>query len=160
MTVCAVSTVLAACASTPADGYPSLAIRDAERWSGSIEAPPYEPPAPAPATLDTVEEWGERARAAHAEFMAAAPAARSTVLAARGSAPGSNAWSNAQVALGGLEARRSAAMVAMAELDRIYVETSSRGEAIAPVEAVHQQVTALIAQQDALIDELISVVGT
>jgi hypothetical protein len=156
ISICAAALGLSACASGPAEEYPSLAIRDAERLSGTLEVEPYTPPLPAPAILASLEELTQTARAAHADFVEALPGVRRIVSAASSSPVGSEAWSNAQVAVGSLELRRSAAMIALAELDQIYVETSINGEALAPVEAVQEQVASLVAQQDAVINELVA----
>ncbi len=149
--------VLVACAS-PADKYPSLAIRDNERMSGVIAAPatePYVPADPVPATLEQVDSLAAQARAAHEAFLAAAPETRSRVAAARGADVGSDAWSAAQVAMANLESRRNPALVALASLDRVYTDISSEGRAIAPIEATHAEVAALVDEQDALIAGLL-----
>ena len=146
---------LSACASAD-DTYPSLAIRDGERMTGTIAPEPYVPPPPTPSTIAGLEELAAQARAAHADFMAALPAARSRVNAARGSGVGSEAWAVAQVAVADLESDRSRAMIALADLDRIYVAVSTDGEAIAPVEDVRGPIAALVEQENAAIAELLA----
>jgi len=152
---------LAACAS-PVEQYPSLAIRDSEQWSGTMAVPdaqPYVPAPPAEATLGQVEQLAAQARSVHSEFLAAAPAARQRANAARGAGTGSDAWSDAQVVIADLEARRSQTMIALADLDRLYIETSTAGEAVASIAVVRDEVVALVDQENALIAELLSTVG-
>jgi len=122
-------------------------------------AQPYVPAAPGGETLDRVEQLAVQARASHAEFLAAAPAARRQAMAASGANTGNEAWAVAQVAIADLEARRSLAMVALADLDRVYIETSNAGEAIAPVEDARSEIIQLVEQENALIAELLAAIG-
>ena len=154
--IAALALLAAGCASAPEGKYPSLMIRDAERVSGAIEVEPYVPPAPPADTLASAGEAAARARAAHAEFMAALPAARSRVGAARGGGTGSDAWSIAQVAVANLEGARGEALVALADLDALYVATSTEGQAVAPVQDERGEIAALIEQETAIIDELLA----
>jgi hypothetical protein len=149
--------MLAACAS-PEGAYPSLAIRDAERWSGTLEvaAQPYVPATTAAPTLVSAVQLAAAARALHAEFLAAAPAARRSVAAADGAGPGSDGWAVAQVALADLESRRSRMMVTLADLDRLYADTSNAGEAIAPIADERADVVAMIDEESALIAQLLA----
>ncbi|MGB3166888.1 MAG: hypothetical protein WBA68_08955, partial [Alteraurantiacibacter sp.] len=64
--------LLGACAA-PAQEYPSLAIRDGERLVGRYMPTPYVPPPPADSTLAEAGTLADRARAAHARFVAALP---------------------------------------------------------------------------------------
>jgi hypothetical protein len=145
---------LAAC-STPSGEYPSLAIRDAERVSGTIPAPdPYvPPPTPAP-VLDRLARLTGDAASAHAAFQNQAPAARRTISAARGAGAGSESWAQAQVALAGLEAARSQAMVALADLDRIYVDAAVEATELERIAAARQRVMGMVEAENALIAEL------
>ncbi|QZH75322.1 MAG: hypothetical protein JY451_01450 [Erythrobacter sp.] len=149
---------LAACASPSAE-YPSLAVRDAERWTGTMaagEAEPYVPVPPGVPTLERAAQLVTEARSLHAEFLAAAPNVRSRVSAAQGASVGSDSWAVAQVAVADLEARRSRVMVALADLDLIYAETSNAGEAIAPVADERDAVAAMVEEESALIADLLA----
>jgi len=155
------SATLVGCAGT-AEEYPSLAIRDSERLSGTMAAAqpqPYIPPSPDAATLASVEDLAAQARNAHARFLAAAPDARRRARAAGASRVGSEAWAQAQVAIAELETRRSQTMIALADLDRAYVETSTAGEAIAPIADVRSEIMQLVEQENALIAELLNAVS-
>lgn len=153
-TVCLI--LLAACA-TPDEGYPSLAIRDTERVSGSMEVEPAPPlPEPSAATIASVDEIAATARAAHARFLAAEPEARSVAAAAAGSGRGSEAWSRAQVAIADLESIRSQAMIALADLDRIYVDAATSAQATQRISATRSEVDALVAQENAAIQALLA----
>jgi hypothetical protein len=149
--------VLGACA-TPSTTFPSLAIRDSERVSGTMEAPvtPVAPPAPlAPATLAQLDALLDTVRTSHAAFTATTPAAQRTVSNAAGSALGSDAWSAAQVAVAGLQSSRSAAMVALADLDRLYVDAAVAGAALERVTAAKAEADHLVAEEDAVIARLL-----
>ncbi|MXP41480.1 hypothetical protein GRI75_07465 [Altererythrobacter soli] len=145
---------LAAC-STPSGEYPSLAIRDAERVSGTIPAPaPFVPSATPAPVLDRLAGLTRDAASAHAAFQNQAPAARRTVSAARGAGVGSENWAQAQVALAGLEAARSQAMIALADLDRIYVDAAVEGTELERIAAARQRVADMVEAESALIAEL------
>ena len=151
--------LLAACAS-PDGAYPSLAVRDVERVSGSMEVEPAPPPpAPAPATLADLEALAENARQAHQRFLDAAPEARSVTNAAAGAPRGSEAWSRAQVAIANLEAQRSQAMIAMADIDRIYVDAATSAIATESIRDVRSSIDALVAEEDALIRDLLAILA-
>ncbi|RIV89309.1 hypothetical protein [Aurantiacibacter zhengii] len=147
--------LLAACAA-PEGEYPSLAIRDVERVSGSMEVEPAPPlPAPPASTLASLDELAAAARAAHQRFGAAESQARRITSSAVGAARGSEAWARAQVAIADLEAQRSQAMIALADLDRIYVEAATSAQATESIAEVRNQVDALVAQEDAVIRSLL-----
>jgi hypothetical protein len=148
--------LLAACAA-PANQYPSLALRDAERATGTLQGAtpaPYVPPPPAAATLDRLQQFTAEAESANEVFLAAVPQARTSVAAARGTEAGGEAWAKAHVALAALGAARSRAMIALADLDRIYVDAAVNGEALDRVGPARDRVAAQVEQQDATIAEL------
>jgi hypothetical protein len=151
---CACST---ACASAPGD-YPSLAIRDAERVSGTLQPaePHVPPPVPQPVLTDAAGLVAQ-ARAAHDDYRAMLGGVRSTVLAARGADPGSDSWAAASVAVTSLETERSRAMIALAELDRLYVAAATEGSALDELAAAQAEAGAMVAEQSAAIDDLLAV---
>lgn len=148
--------LLASCAA-PQDQYPSLAIRDIERVSGTMEVAPPPPPPPAqpPATLERLDQLLADARTAHAQFLAATPTARSSAQAARGASVGSDSWGQAQVAIADLEARRSSAMIVLADLDRLYVNASSAAEDLTPIVVARDEIGSLVDQQNSVIASLL-----
>ena len=151
----ALLTLTGGCASQTSD-FPSLAIRDVELAAGRLAVPDVPPPpAPPRAALDRLVPLMAEARAAHAAFNVAAEQATTRVRAASGAASGSESWSVAQVALADLRTRRSTAMIALADLDRLYVDASSAGESTAEIAPVRGEVAELIAQEDRLLDTLI-----
>ncbi len=94
------------------------------------------------------------ARGAHKRFSSKRDGASSLVAAARGSAIATEAWSVATVAIADLESARSDAMVSLGELDRLYVsERIDGGDGIA-IAAVRDQVTAWVADEDAVLADL------
>jgi len=148
--------LLAACAS-PSDEYPSLAIRDIERVNGTMEVEPAPPPAAPPAdTLASLDDLAASALAAHERFLAAEPEARSITSSAAGASRGSEAWARAQVAIANLEAQRSQTMIALADLDRIYVDAATSNVSTDSISDVRSQINTLVAQQDAVIRSLLA----
>ena len=149
--------LLGACA-TPAEEYPNLAIRDAERATGTFApAPsaPYVPPPTPAAVVDRLGRLEADAASAHRAFLAEAPAARRAVAAANGAETGSDAWSSASVALAGLENSRSKAMIALADLDRLMVDAATAGGELERIVAVRNTVTAQVDEQNATIEGLL-----
>jgi hypothetical protein len=148
--------LIAAC-TTPADQYPSLALRDAERVTGVLqpaEPGPYTPPPTPASTLDRVAQLSAQATSANEAFLAEAPRARSAIAPASGAEPGGDAWARAQVALATLQAARSPATVALADLDRLYVDAATEGVATDRISAARDAVAAQVARQDATIATL------
>lgn len=148
--------LLAACA-TPAEEYPSLAIRDAERVTGTLEpAPPtpYVPPPTPAAVVDRLDRLAADAASAHRAFLAEAPAARGAVAAASGAEFGGDGWARASVALAGLEGSRGRAMIALADLDRLMVDAAVEGTELERIVAVRDTVTAQVNEQNAIIEGL------
>jgi hypothetical protein len=148
---------LAAACSTPDGEYPSLAIRDAERVSGTFEPTPptpYVPPPTPAAVLGRLEQLAADAASAHRAFVAEAPAARSVIGAASGAEFGSDGWARASVALAGLESARSKAMIALADLDRLMVDAAVTGGELDRIVSVRNTVTAQVEEQNATIEGL------
>ena len=153
--------LLAACAKPGA--FPSLAIRDSERVTGTLAAPPAPAFTPPPLARDTVATLGAlagRVRVAHQRFMAAEASARTSVARGAGSSVGTDAWSDAQVAVAALESIRSDAMIALADIDRIHVDTHVIGGDVAATEQVRAEASALVAQEDRVIGALLGQLGS
>lgn len=132
------------------------------RIAGSAEPAPAidVPPPPQPPSADLTARLAqlvEQAEAAHARFNANRAQAERAVGAGSGSAEGSDAWSNASLALSVLESARSNAQVALAELDQRYGQAGVDGndplvaEAIA---AARDRVDALVAEENAVLTRL------
>ncbi|MXO67616.1 hypothetical protein [Pelagerythrobacter marinus] len=149
---------LAACAAGGGD-YPSLAIRDAERVGGSLEAPePADPPpAPAPPSaelLARVAQLRAEGESAHSAFREALPTARRAVRAAGGAPVETDRYAAAQVALADLDSHRSRTAIALGDLDALYAQATLTFEARAPIAAARDAVTALVGEQDAILARL------
>jgi hypothetical protein len=153
----ALSVALLATACASPGKYPSLATRDAERATGTLqpaEAEPYVPPATPTETLDRLGRLTAEAQAAHQTFLAAAERARGPAAAGRGASEGSNAWSVAQIALADVESARSATMIALAELDRLYTDTELAGGDLSQIGPARDEAAGLVAAEDAALDAL------
>ncbi len=143
--------------------YPSLARRDVERVEGSAspavgsaDVVPTLPPASADLTA-RLASLRETARKAHETFESRRPAAERAVAGA--GARMSDGWTAAQVALSGLQTSRSAALTAVAELDRLYADArEANPEQVSPsaaaIATVKTQVDGWIGSEDAVIARL------
>ena len=146
---------LAACASAQSD-YPSLAIRPAERASGTMQPVSAEPALTplTPATLDKVSQFTADARANYQAFLTQVSGARSAITGARGAAVGDDAWARAEAALADVRAARSKTMVPLADLDRLYVDAGTQGEATERIAAARDEVEGMAASEDRTLAEL------
>lgn len=158
---------LAACA-TGAEDYPSLAIRDVERVSGTgIPAPAPAVPQVPPLSANVQARIGQLVRQAgdaHAVFESRLGPASRAVSSARGAAAASESWISAQVALSELESARSGVMVAVAELDALYAqERLERSEIVSPdalaLSEARGKVEAWMEKEDREITRLLSQLG-
>jgi hypothetical protein len=147
-----IATLLGGCAADTTN-YPSLAMRPAERISGSAEVvpapPPPTPPAPpSPELVARLAQLEEQARTAHVRFTERLPQAERLVAAARGAAVASENWSVASIALAELEAARSMAMIALADLDALYAATRIDGGPIDTIAATRDEVIGIVRLED------------
>lgn len=153
--VFALTILLPACA-VDKERYPALSRRPIERIASESPAPP--PPAqgalPSAEQLARIEQLLAQARKADAAFSAEAPRTRQLVSAAEGSAIASESWSVATVALASLEAARSEAMIALAELDTLFAAETVAGHDLAAITAARAQVITVVAGQDEVLAEL------
>lgn len=149
---------------TSSGEWPSLARRAAEK-SGGRQGGTAAPVLPGPGTTVSQEavpgdlaarlaRLEQAARESHGEFGRKQARAATLAGAARGAAAGTEQWAVATVAIAELESARSDVMVSLGELDRLYVSQridGGDGEAIA---AVRDQVTAWVADEDAVLADL------
>ena len=153
----AIASLLAAC-SSQGTVYPSLSVGDRGAMSGTMQpAPPAEPQQPEPirpVADQSISELLDSALAAHRNFMMAAEGARAPIGAARGAERTSDAWATAQVALAGLEAARSQTMIALADLDRRYVNAELDSGSSQDLAATRQEVEELAESQTRMINSL------
>ena len=156
LALAAACTLLASCATASGD-YPSLAVREAERVTGRLDAPePYVPEPISEATLADVEQLVAQAAEAHESFLQKLAPARSAVRAAQGAGVGTERWSVASVAIADVESARSRTMVAMADLDRLYVAAATEGAATEELATAQQRVDALVEQETAAIEDMLA----
>lgn len=151
---------LGACA-TP-EGYPSLAVREGERVTGSLERPEpraYVPPPVEPEQLGRLEALLRQVARAHDNFLASVPEARRAVNAASSARVGSENWAVAQVALADLESIRSGAMIALADINRLYVDAATEGRQVAAIEEARSEAIELVGEENEVISELLRVIG-
>lgn len=139
--------------------YPSLARRDSERITGTVQPIPAEPAPPAPlpppdaAIAARLTQLVQQAAAADGRFGRQRGQTERLVSQASGSAMGSERWAVASIALAELESARSDTMIAMAAIDEIHVadtmahHNTPSGDAPL-IAAARDQVVALIGEQD------------
>jgi hypothetical protein len=147
--------LLAACASAR-NQYPSLAVRPAERATGTLQPVAAEPvltPPPA-ATLDRVSQLAADARAAHQAFAEQVAGARAVIAGGRGAAVGNEAWAKAESALADVRAARSKTMAPLADLDRLYDDAATTGQATDRIGAAREEVAGLVTSEDRTVAEL------
>jgi hypothetical protein len=153
---------LAACASGASGDYPSLAKRPIEDRFAVVETVPLAPPGPLPADLaGRLERWRSDADAAAAAFTALRGETEAAVTAARGAAPGSEAWVVAQQALSRLTVARGPLTVALGDIDALYVARQD-GDAIdglPDIVALRDDLAAQLAEQDAVLEGLTGRLG-
>lgn len=153
--------LLAGCAKDQ-ELYPSLAIRDQERVTGVANpvAPALLPPAAqAPQASGNLAKYRADAADAHRRLLAAADAARGPVAAAQGAEMGGDAWSAAAVAVGNLEAIRSETMIALAEIDLLYIAAQTEGRETPELVGALSQVNAMVLEEDRLIAAMNQTIG-
>ncbi len=155
--------LLAGCASDRNE-YPSLARRPAERITANFDTPsaPVEVVRPAPPAVVTDRLGGlvGAASAADAKFTAREARARSVVGAGAGAKVGSESWATASIAIAELEAARAEAMLALADLDTLFNDTSVKGEEPQAIGAARDKVIGIIARQDRVLAELRNRLGS
>lgn len=156
----ALAVSLSACAST-SDRYPSLAIRDVERFYGSaqpVDANPAPPPPvqPSPELAQRLVQLQDQAAQAHQAFLSALPGTRSQVNAARNAAVASDSWVTAQNSISTLESSRSHAMLAMAELDQLLVQAETGVGARDAVIAAQAKVDGMVQEENTVLDHLVA----
>lgn len=157
----AVATLAGGCARNP-ELFPSLSIRDEERVSGVFQPVEVEPVTHAPPSATTLGRIGQlRAEAAqaHRKFATTVERARSPIAEARAAGRDTDAWSIAEIAIADAESARSETMVALADLDSIYVAAELEAGEITEIEAARTEVAGMVAQEDRQIDAMHAALG-
>ena len=147
-------TALAACTTAQGD-YPSLALRDAERATGTMLPPTtYNAPEPTAATMASVESLVEQANKAYEAFGGKLDGVRAKALQARGAEIGSDAWANASIAIADLETERSRTMLPLSDIDRLTVDAATEGGKIEELEAAQGLVGQMVEFETDKIDQI------
>lgn len=146
--------------------FPSLAIRPAERAYGTGQPVTPTPSLPLSTQLPASADPGARAaalgdavRAAHGRFLERQGPATRVIEAAKGAAPGTEAWSNAAIALAGLTSARGEGMIALSDLDRLLIAATEKvatgsDDELKLVGPIHHDAAARIAEEDRTIAAL------
>lgn len=151
--------LLAGCAGS-SDKYPSLAIRDAERVSGSFTpSEPEAPPVPPVASDQDLGSIAARARETHTRFMSEQEGAQGIVRAARGQSMESNARARAEVSLASLTSLRGQTQLAMAELDALQAEAATTFAPTDGIAVAQTQVASFLSEQNDILDSLMGELG-
>jgi hypothetical protein len=152
--------LVAGCAAS-SDKYPSLAIRDFEREAAAAPSAPTQSAAPvaatpaiSSATMAALNRARDRAARENAAFLSALPRVRSAVAAARGSGPGSDRWSEAQVSLADLISRRSETAVVLGDVDLLIADAAITAKGAPYPRDIQSEVAGMLARQDQAIAQL------
>lgn len=137
--------------------YPSLLPRPIESQSIAEPNRPVPVAEPDPALDKRIAQLTAGLDAAQSAFVAAAQNAEAAVAVARGVPQGSEAWLNAQAAIGEAEAKRAPAVAALADLERLAIDRGEAGKppypaldtAIALADTLAQEQSARLAALDA-----------
>ena len=147
---------LTACASGQG-GYPSLALRDAERGvrtpsAAGLALPDTAPPSPA--VLARIAAAIEAAESSHQRFLAALPSTRGAVNTGGRAAVDSGAYAAALIALGNLQSISSGTAFALADLDALLAARSNDLQTTQAVAEAQGRVAALLEEEAAAITAL------
>ena len=145
--------------------FPSLARRPQEVVAGritgtlapapaTVAAAPLPGPAPQADAAATLIALQESASIAHDRFTALLQRDARAISAGRGAAAGSDSWAQAQAAIADLTGEHDVAVATLAEIDRLYVQDRVDGGDGGAITAVRDQVTAWVAEQNAVLAEL------
>jgi len=159
----AVSAVVGGCTASDLDT-PSLAKRPYEvDGNQTAAAPPVSPsvqgtvPAALKSRISALANEGQRS---HDRFLSNLPSVQSAAARARGAARSTEPWVAAQSALSALEVDRSPSVAALADLDRLYLDTLNRqdqassGAAIQAVSAAREKAQGQVTKQADILTEL------
>jgi hypothetical protein len=155
--------------------YPSLAVRPAERAYASGQTAPPTPGLhlmtqvrqglPMGSDLATrVGALRQTALSAHARFTEQQGTAARLAQSAQGASPGTEAWSQATIALASLVSARSEGMIAMADLDRLFIAATEaaalgQGTDLQTVTPAYRELEVLLAEEDRAIATLTDRLG-
>lgn len=148
--------LLLAAGCTPSeDRYPSLLPRPIESQSLAEPVVTPAPAAPDPALDKRIAELTQGLDAAAKAFASEARSAEALVQVARGVPVGSDAWLDAQAALGAVNQKHLPVVVVLTDLDALAIERGSAGKPPYPaLDAAVARVAALSREQEARIATL------
>ena len=153
--------ILAACG-TPDGGFPSLERRSYET-DAPIEAPIESAAAPSMLSGEfaaKADALHARHRTAHAGYLGGLPAVQAIASKAAGTAPGSEAWVNAQLMLSRLDKTRSDSVAALRDFVGLITEAGARDVGLAALLTEAQRpVMDDVAAQNAEITRLSKAIG-
>ena len=148
----------AADAQTATHGYPSLAKRPIEsREKTAQPAGPEAAPGPVsdPVAESQAARFAAEGATGVAEFDKNLNRVTAKVAAAAAASPGSEAWSQAQIEISGLDAARYESVVALANLDTLYVAKITSAGVVAPlVETTRTMLASAVDRQNDALDRL------
>jgi hypothetical protein len=104
--------------------------------------------------LDKVSQLAADARADHQAFLGQVAGARAAITGARGAAVGDDSWARGEAALADVRAARSKTMGSLADLDRLFVDAGTQGQATGKIAAAREEVESLAASEDRTLAEL------
>ncbi len=146
---------------TAAKPYPSLAKRPTESLDRSPKLQEVAAPLPVdPQLAAQVDTLSKQAESGDAAFRQQLEPGRKAVAAANGTAPSSEAWVDAQVAISALDTARYDSVAALAGLDSLYVDrqdnadVSRIGVVLVVIDPVRTRALAKVDAQNDVLDSL------
>jgi len=149
--------LLAGCASSANGPYPSLAKRPIEERFAVVESTPLALPGPVPADVaGRLDKWRGDAAGAGVAFAAARSEAEVAVSAAGRAPVASEAWIAAQQAVSRLAVTRGPAVVALADVDALYIaqQNADAIDGLPEISALRVELAASIDRQTAVLASL------
>ncbi|SNT16883.1 hypothetical protein [Sphingopyxis indica] len=149
---------LSGCASAQQTGAPSLAPRPVEgRFDVAPPAVIAEPPGPLPTDLaGRLARWESDATQAQQAFAAERDGTAALVSEGVGASVGSERWVVAQQAISRLQSTRAPLTVALADIDRLYIDRSveEQVDGLPDIYALRDRLADMDATQRAVVDAL------
>ncbi|MEM9501821.1 MAG: hypothetical protein AAF941_08235 [Pseudomonadota bacterium] len=154
--VIALTAILVAACAGDNGRYPSLAVRDIERFQGqfAVSSPDPAPPIRPIASSQDVSQLVERASQSHQAFADAQPGVANSVMRARGAPINSLAYSDALVALSGLTSLRSETAITLGDLDSLAADSAITFAPYGEMAAARALVLDLLSEQDRALADL------
>lgn len=152
--ICCGALAIVGCAGS-GDRYPSLAMRDSERFGGELTpAAATQPAEIVPVSPASISAALESASKGNTQFLAKRAEASRLASAASGTSQDSDTRSRALIALAQLTSLRSQTLGALASLDALKADAATRFAATQEIETAQEEVFEMLTTQNASISAI------